>query len=209
MPQPPSANNDERPPGPGSKEQPSTARAASGSAVGRVRHQARWVDLQIQQAMERGDFDDLPGQGKPLGDLGSPYDRDWWLRKLIEREQVTGVLPEALQLRSEDAALDAELDRESVEKRVRELLDAFNRRIVEARRQLQGGPPVVTALREVEAEVALWRQRRTVRLARPDALPVEREPRRRRLPWFGPRRPGTAWSAGATPCGEESRPASP
>src|ERR1700753_2779456 len=79
------------------------ARTGSDAAAARIQHQARWVDLQIQQAMERGEFDDLPGAGKPLGDLGSPYDRDWWLKKLIEREQITGVLPPALQLRKEDA----------------------------------------------------------------------------------------------------------
>ena len=84
-----------------------TSAPAADSAAARIRHQAQWVDLQIKQAMERGEFDDLPGAGKPLGDLGSPYDRDWWLKKLIEREQITGVLPPALQLRKEDAELDA------------------------------------------------------------------------------------------------------
>jgi hypothetical protein len=113
--------------------------------------------------MERGEFDNLPGHGKPLGDLGSPYDRDWWLKKLIEREQITGVLPAALQLRKDDAELDARLDRESTEKQVREQVEDFNRRIIEARRQLQGGPPVVTPTREVEAEVRRWRERRSVR----------------------------------------------
>ena len=76
----------------------------------RIEHQAKWVDLQIQQAMARGEFDDLPGQGKPIKDLGSQHDPDWWLKKLIEREKITGVLPPALQLRKEDAELDAKLD---------------------------------------------------------------------------------------------------
>jgi hypothetical protein len=134
-------------------------RTGSDSAAARIRHQARWVDLQIQQAMERGEFDNLPGAGKPLGDLGSPHDRDWWLKKLIEREQITGVLPAALQLRKEDAELDDLLDREATEKQVRALLEDFNRRVVEARRQLQGGPPVVTPTRDVDAEVERWRER--------------------------------------------------
>jgi hypothetical protein len=147
-----------------------------------MRHQARWVDLQIQRAMERGEFDNLPGQGKPLGDLGSPDDRDWWLRKLIERERITGVLPAALQLRKEDLELDALLDRESAEKLVREHLEDFNRRIVEARRQLQGGPPVVTPTRDVEAEVVRWRERlhrRRTRQAPVEQAPVEQPTPRR------------------------------
>ncbi len=140
------------------------SRTGSDAAAARIQNQERWVDLQVQQAMERGDFDDLPGAGKPLGDLGAPEDRDWWLKKLIEREQVTGVLPAALQLRKEDAELDALLDREHAEQPVRDLLEDFNRRVVEARRQLQGGPPVVTPTRAVEAEVQRWRERRRARL---------------------------------------------
>ena len=60
--------------------------------------------------MARGDFDDLPGQASRSSDLGSQHDPDWWLKKLIEREQITGVLPPALQLRKDDAELDAKLD---------------------------------------------------------------------------------------------------
>src|SRR6478735_1868496 len=141
------------------------SRTGADSAAARVQHQTRWVDLQIKQAMERGEFDDLPGAGKPLGDLGSPYDRDWWLKKLIEREQITGVLPPALGLRKEDAELEALLDRQAREKDVRELLEDFNRRVIEARRQLQGGPPVVTPTRDVDAEVAEWAERRRAREA--------------------------------------------
>jgi hypothetical protein len=155
-------------------------RTGGDAAAARITHQARWVDLQIERAMEQGEFDDLPGAGKPLGDLGSPYDRDWWLKKLIEREQITGVLPAALQLRKEDGELEALLDREGAEKQVRALVDDFNRRIVEARRQLQGGPPVVTQTRDVDAEVEHWRQRREARRRTQAALAAE-PPRRR---WF-------------------------
>lgn len=143
------------------------------AASTRIAHQARWVDLQVERAMARGEFDDLPGAGKPLGDLGSPYDRDWWLKKLIEREQITGVLPEALQLRKEDGELDAVLDRETTEKRVREVVGGFNNRIVAARRQLQGGPPVVTPTRDPDEEVRRWAERRDAR-ARANAEALRR-----------------------------------
>src|ERR1700710_2986874 len=159
------------------------ARTGSDAAAARIQHQGKWVDLQIQQAMERGEFDNLPGAGKPLGDLGSPYDRDWWLKKLVEREKIT-VLPAALQLRKDDAELDDVLDRETAEKQVRTMLEDFNRRIVEARRQLQGGPPVVTPTRDVDAEVERWRERRTSRrrsqAARPESPPPPPEKARRR-----------------------------
>ena len=160
-------------------------RTGARAAEIRIREQALWVDLQIKQAMERGDFDNLPGQGKPLGDLGSPDDRDWWLRKLIERENITGVLPAALQLRKENLELDRLLDREATEKQVREIVEDFNRRIVAARRQLQGGPPVVTPTRDVEVEVERWRQRRRERRAQrrhapaPAPAATTEKPRRR------------------------------
>ena len=134
------------------------ARTGRSAPAARVREQARWVDLQVQRAIERGEFDDLPGAGKPLPPMTD--DPDWWVKKLIEREKITGVLPEALQLRKDDAALDAELDRQTSERVVRELLETFNRRVVNARRQLQGGPPVITPTRDVDAEVAAWRSRR-------------------------------------------------
>ena len=167
------------------RERARDTRTGGDSAAARVRHQTQWVDLQIKQAMERGEFDNLPGAGKPLGDLGSPYDRDWWLKKLIERENITGVLPPALALRKEDAELDALLDREATERDVRRILEDFNRRIIEARRQLQGGPPVVTPTREVEVEIARWRERRAAKLRRKAAPPAHAQapsaakPRRR------------------------------
>lgn len=134
------------------------ARTGDRAAAARMREQARWVDLQVQKAIERGAFDNLPGAGKPLPPMDD--DPNWWVKKLIERERITGVLPEALQLRKDDAALDEELDRQTSERVVREMLEAFNKRVVNARRQLQGGPPVITPTRDVDAEVAAWRARK-------------------------------------------------
>lgn len=128
-----------------------------------MEQRAQYVEIQIAQAMRRGDFDDLPGAGKPLTGLGGTYDPDWWIRQKIERERLTGLGPPALTLRTEDAELEGRLDGIHSEHAVRELVTDFNRRIVEARRQLQGGPPVVTATRDVDTEVAAWRHRREER----------------------------------------------
>jgi len=137
-----------------------TGRAA---AAARIQQQAQWVDLQIQRAIERGDFDSLPGYGKPIEGLGGEHDPDWWLKKLVERERIT-VLPAALQLRKDDAELDDLLDRTTAEADVRREVEAFNERIRQARRQLQGGPPVITQTRDVDTEVEAWRQRRQTRI---------------------------------------------
>ena len=52
---------------------------------------------------ERGDFDNLPGSGKPLPDRNELYDEDWWLKQWIAREGITGDtgLPTTLRLRRE------------------------------------------------------------------------------------------------------------
>ena len=165
------------------------------AAVQRIEHQDAWVDLQVRQAMARGDFDNLPGAGRPIRDLGGDHDPNWWLKRLIERERITGVLPAALALRKEDAELDELLDREATEDGVRRAVEEFNRRVVDARRQLQGGPPVITPTRDPDREVAAWQQRRAERRARqrehlssPASAPGHRARRLPRLPFRSRRR---------------------
>ncbi|HYO39690.1 MAG TPA: DUF1992 domain-containing protein [Nocardioidaceae bacterium] len=156
------------------------------AAAERMEQKALWVDLQVRRAIDRGDFADLPGAGKPL-DLPDQHDPDWWVKRLIEREKITGVAPPAISLRQEDAELDATLDREWSPEGVRRVVEDFNRRVVEARRQLTGGPPVVTRLRDVDAEVDRWRGRRSAaqEAARQRAAEASRpsEATRRRRWW--------------------------
>ncbi len=109
--------------------------------------------------MERGDFDNLPGAGKPIKDLGRDHDPDWWIKRLIEREHITGVLPPALQLRKDDSELDARLDRHTAESEVRRELEEFNARVIKARYTPVDGPPLITMPRDVDAEVQAWRDR--------------------------------------------------
>ncbi|WP_456825890.1 DnaJ family domain-containing protein [Cellulomonas sp. P5_E12] len=148
-------------------------------AAGRMANRHLWVDVVVDQAIARGEFDDLPLAGKPIPGIGAQHDPDWWLKALIAREQITGVLPEAIQLRKDDAVLLERLDALRTEKDVREALAELNARIVSARRQLMGGPPVVTPLRDVEVEVRQWHARRTPPPAPVEPTPPE-QPRRRR-----------------------------
>lgn len=120
---------------------------------------------QIEEAERRGVFEGNPYHGKRLPGNDGRHDPDWWIKAKIEREEITGIAPPALALRKEDAELDEHLDALSAEADVRDVLDDFNTRVREARRQLLGGPPVVTPLRDVETEVAAWRARRQERLA--------------------------------------------
>ena len=149
-----------------------TGRAA---AAQRMQRKDQWVDLQIQEAMKRGDFDNLPGAGKPIEGLGAQHDPDWWLKKLVEREKIS-VLPPALQLRKDDAELDAKLDRHTAESEVRRELEDFNARVMRARYTPVDGPPLVTMPRDVETEVDAWRQRRLARRRTPAAPPAAPAP---------------------------------
>ncbi|TDN43891.1 uncharacterized protein DUF1992 [Curtobacterium flaccumfaciens] len=120
---------------------------------------------QIEEAERRGVFEGNPYHGKPLPGNDGQHDPDWWIKSKIEREDIRGIAPPALALRTEDAELDDALDALTVETDVRDVLEDFNARVKEARRQLLGGPPVVTPLREVDDEVARWRDRREERFA--------------------------------------------
>jgi hypothetical protein len=46
------------------------------------------VERRIREAAERGEFDDLPGEGKPLPDAGRPYDELWWVKAWLERNKL-------------------------------------------------------------------------------------------------------------------------
>ena len=136
----------------------------------------------IRDAMAQGKFDNLKYAGKPIPGLGEVYDPDWWVKGLLQRENITGLGPTAILLRTEDAGLDARLDAQFSEKQVRDILADFNARVVDARRQLQGGPPVITKTRDVDAEVARWFERRAARAAAAEAAaPSASEPR---PPWW-------------------------
>ncbi len=178
--------NDEQPTAPDRSpaQDPRTGRSA---AAARIQQQQTWVDLQIRQAMERGEFDDLPGTGKPIEGLGAQHDPDWWLKRLVERERIA-VLPASLALRKEDAELDDRLDLLRTEKEVRAEVEDFNARVIRARYSPAEGPPLITMPRDVEATVGGWHTRLEAR--RTAARAVSRTdpaaaPRRRR--WWNRR----------------------
>ncbi|KIS26139.1 hypothetical protein TV39_17785 [Arthrobacter sp. SPG23] len=144
---------------------------------------AKRAEYLIRDAMAQGKFDNLKYAGKPIPGLGEGYDPDWWVKGLIQRENITGMGPKAILLRTEDAGLDARLDSQYSEKQVREILQDFNKRVIDARRQLQGGPPVVTRTREVDAEVERWRERRATAAAAAAAAAPPPEPEGKHSWW--------------------------
>jgi DnaJ homologue, subfamily C, member 28, conserved domain len=120
---------------------------------------ASWIDQQIDEAAERGAFDNLPGAGKPLPRAGGVGDGQAWLRDYLRREGMSAeeLLPVPLRLRKEMERLTAEVPDVSAEHEVRELVGELNRRILEWRR-IPVGPPVYLRLIDEEAMVARWRE---------------------------------------------------
>ena len=43
------------------------------------------LDRIVREAMDTGDFNSLPGEGRPIPGAGSPDDEYWWVRKWLKR----------------------------------------------------------------------------------------------------------------------------
>ena len=97
-----------------------------------------WIDHQIREAEERGEFDDLPGAGKPIPDLDKPFDEMWWVKDKLRREGLSYMSPTvALRKEAHDALVAA--SRASSEAEVRKIISAINEKIREANRNAIAG----------------------------------------------------------------------
>lgn len=119
-----------------------------------------WVDAQIRQARERGEFDNLAGAGKPLRDIDGNHDELWWIRQWLKRENV-GFTPPAIALRkSVEDFLDG-VGRIPTERAVRGVVEELNARIRELNRvpPLDGPPSSLMPL-DQDAVLARWHEQR-------------------------------------------------
>ncbi|WP_298891284.1 DUF1992 domain-containing protein [uncultured Serinicoccus sp.] len=143
-------------PGDGPRRRPSAATTA------RAVHS--WVDQTIEQAQRQGAFDNLPGAGKPLRDVDTRAEPDWWVKDLVRREQLdlSGAMPGVMQLRREKATYPQALLALPDEAAVRARVEDFNERVLADRRRPHVGPtsPPVVGRLDVEEMVQLWRRAR-------------------------------------------------
>ncbi|WP_040775311.1 DnaJ family domain-containing protein [Nocardia pneumoniae] len=157
-----------------------------------------WIEKQIHEAAERGEFENLPGTGKPIPGAGAAHDEDWWLRGYLRRQGVSGdaLLPPSLLLRRDIERLPETVRDCTAERQVRAAVSELNKRIVEWLR-LPEGPFVPIAPVNADEIVAQWRTARDAARARRAASSrataqargdevVAHPPRRRRwLRWLG------------------------
>jgi hypothetical protein len=144
-----------------------------------------WVEQQIAQGIRRGDFDDLPGAGKPLPSTSDSDSMYGWVIAKARKENldVFGMLPPGLALRKEREDLPRRAAELPSEAAVRALADDYNERVQAFwRRPQESRFSPVPGLADVEAIVTHWRENRPPPEP-PPALPVE-EPRRRLSRWW-------------------------
>jgi hypothetical protein len=118
-----------------------------------------WIDSQIKAAEARGEFDDLPGKGKPLVGLDDARDPLWWAKQLVRREGLS-LLPPALEIQRQVERLREGLAKLPSEARVREAVALLNAEIRKLNRLASAGPPTQQAVLDPETLVARWRELR-------------------------------------------------
>lgn len=99
-----------------------------------------WIDRQVEEARSRGEFDDLPGTGKPIPDIDRPRDELWWVRQKLKREGVE-YLPPAIAIRKEAADAEARAIAAPTEAEARAIIDEINARIRHLNSHTVAGPP--------------------------------------------------------------------
>jgi len=119
-----------------------------------------WIEQQIREAQEAGAFDRLPGAGKPLPGLTEGYDPLWWVKKLVQREQIS-ILPPSLELLRKVESELAKIWQVSDEAQVRSRVQALNAEIAKVNARAAEGPPTRLGPLNADQIVAEWRARRS------------------------------------------------
>ena len=146
-----------------------------------------WIDQQIQEAQDRGAFDDLPGAGKPLPQHPDD-DGQRWLREYLRREGVSAdeMLPTPLKLRKERARLLESVPGMESEAEVADAVSELNLRIAEWRR-IPLGPAIFVPLLDKDELLGQWRAAHRPAPAAVEVRDVHAAPR------LSPRPPRRRW----------------
>jgi hypothetical protein len=119
-----------------------------------------WIDAQIRVATEKGAFDNLPGTGKPLPNLDQEYDPLWWVKQLVQREQIS-MLPPSLELLRKVEQELATIEKLHDEATVRRQVAALNLEIAKVNATVVEGPPTRLGTLDVDRVVARWQRTRS------------------------------------------------
>jgi hypothetical protein len=117
-----------------------------------------WDDLaeqRIREAQENGQFEHLPGFGRPIPGIDEPHDELWWVKDKLRREEISH-LPPALAIRLDVERTLARLASIPSESQVRQELALLNERIRQASLGPVWGPPVDVMPLDIDEAVARW-----------------------------------------------------
>ena len=99
------------------------------------------ADEKIKEAIAKGEFDDLPGKGKPL-DLDAYFGTPEDLRMGYSVLKSAGIIPEEMELlkqieslKTSLASCNSQTEKRSIQKQLSEKITSFNMRIERHRRR--------------------------------------------------------------------------
>ena len=118
-----------------------------------------WIEQQIREAQEDGQFDNLARKGKPIPGLDSPHDPMRWVKDLMRREKVAEV-PAAMAIKVKVEREIEKLWELAREEDVRAGVAALNVEIAKINRTTTSGPPTTLGLLDADAIVRQWSERR-------------------------------------------------
>ncbi|MER5495171.1 DUF1992 domain-containing protein [Streptomyces sp. NPDC002490] len=120
-----------------------------------------WVDRQIRDAQQRGEFAGLEGAGRPFDEgVETPYDELWWIKRKMIREGLSS-LPPSLALRKEvEDALAAAWAAPSAAA-ARRIVAEVNPKILDMMLKPPPGPPLGLKPFDLDEIAREWHARRT------------------------------------------------
>jgi Domain of unknown function (DUF1992) len=111
-----------------------------------------FVERQIREGREAGEFDGLEGAGRPLPGLDDPPDELWWIKQKMRREDLSFV-PDSIAIRRDLESLLAQLPTlDEADARAR--LCNLDARIRKLNATVISGPPTTVAPLDVDAILA-------------------------------------------------------
>lgn len=119
-----------------------------------------FTERRIREAQEAGEFDQLPGFGKPIPGIDQPLDENWWVKEKLKREQINA-LPPTLEVRLEIQKTLEQLDSFTNEYALRRRLEALNEKVKAANYSHIRGPADGVLPVDVERVVQKWHESRS------------------------------------------------
>lgn len=117
-----------------------------------------FAEQQIRTAQEAGEFDHLPGAGRPIPGDALPLEENWWLKRKLKEENAS-LLPPLLEARRDIERTRQEILACRSESLARAELEKLKERVWKLLTSPLPSPPVVVLPIDVEEELARWRRR--------------------------------------------------